>query len=179
MKLSSLLFQGCKSNSRKAQSEVYKLFYNESFKIAMRYTKSSDQAKEVMNSSFLKAFVNIKDFKGDEQNFFGWVKRIIINQALDQLRAASKFETNTELNDISYQLTTTSDTQLEYEDIIRMIQLLPSRTSAVFNLFAIEGYSHKEIAEMLNLTETNSKYYLSVARKTLQSWLFKTERYEQ
>jgi RNA polymerase sigma-70 factor (ECF subfamily) len=70
-------------------------------------------------------------------------------------------------------------THLEYEDIIRMIQLLPSRTSAVFNLFAIEGYSHKEIAEMLNLTETNSKYHLSVARKTLQSWLFKTERYER
>jgi RNA polymerase sigma-70 factor (ECF subfamily) len=179
MKLSSLLFHGCRSNSRKAQSEVYRLFYAEAFKIAMRYTKNSDEAKEVMNSAFLKAFVNINDFKGNEQNFFGWVKRIIINQALDQLRATSKFETNTELKEVSYQLATNSETQLEYEDIISMIQLLPSRTAAVFNLFAIEGYTHKEIAEMLNLSETNSKYHLSVARKTLQSWLFKTERYER
>jgi RNA polymerase sigma-70 factor (ECF subfamily) len=175
MKLSKSLFQGCKSNSRKDQSEVYKLFYSEAFKIAMLYTKNSDDAKALMNSSFFKAFVNIKDFKGDENNFFGWIKRIIINQSLDQIRAVSKFENNVELNDNMGESNHNSDSELDYEDIIGLIQLLPSRTAAVFNLFAIEGYSHKEIAEMLDISEANSKYHLSSARKTLQQKLFKTE----
>jgi RNA polymerase sigma-70 factor (ECF subfamily) len=178
MKITASLLKECKHNSRKAQSEVYRLCYSEAMKVAMRYTGNNEEAQEVMNSSFLKAFQNIETFKGDEHNFFGWLKRIIINRALDQLRSNVKFDKNVDL-ELATRICSAEQHSFDYENIIGLIQKLPVRASTVFNLFAIEGYSHKEIAEMLNITEANSKYHLHAARKSLQEWLFKTENYER
>lgn len=178
MKITASLLKECRKNSRIAQSEVYRLCYSEAMKVAMRYTQHNDEALEVMNSSFLKAFLYIQEFKGDENNFFGWLKRIIINKALDHLRRNVKYEKNVNL-DVVEGHTTTDEFSMDYDNIISLIQRLPSRTAAVFNLFAIEGYSHKEISEMLNITEANSKYHLHTARKSLQEWLFKIEKYER
>lgn len=178
MKLKASLLQECKNNLRTAQSEVYRLCYSEAMKVAMRYTRNNDEALEVMNSSFLKAFLHLNDFNGDENNFFGWLKRIIINNALDHLRSNEKYNKNVEL-EFAKGEAYADEFSSDYDTIISLVQKLPSRTSAVFNLFAIEGYSHKEIAEMLSITESNSKYHLHAARKSLQQWLFKTEKYER
>jgi RNA polymerase sigma-70 factor (ECF subfamily) len=178
MKLKASLIEACKNNTRTAQSEVYRLCYSEAIKVAMRYTRNNDEALEVINSSFLKAFMHINDFKGDESNIFGWLKRIIINKALDHLRSNEKYSRNVDI-ELAIAEVSEDDFSSHYETIISLIQKLPSRTATVFNLFAIEGYSHKEIAEMLNITESNSKYHLHAARKSLQEWLFKTEKYER
>lgn len=178
MRITASLLKECKKNSRKAQSEVYRLCYSEAMKVAMRYTRNNDSALEVMNSSFLNAFLQLQEFKGDETNFFGWLKRIIINKALDYLRSNEKYNKNV---DLEYAVAETSpdDFSMDYENILGLIQQLPARTSAVFNLFALEGYTHKEIAEMLQITEANSKYHLHAARKSLQEWVFKLEKYER
>jgi RNA polymerase sigma factor (sigma-70 family) len=176
MKLKASLLDGCKNNSRAAQSEVYRLCYSEAMKIAMRYTQNSDEAKDILNKPFLKAFLNINEFKGDENNFFGWLKRIIINNALDHIRSISKKNETLGISE-AFNEPFVQEHTFDSENIIHLIQRLPPRTSAVFNLFAIEGYNHKEIAEMLDISEANSKYHLHTARKNLQEWLFKTEKY--
>lgn len=178
MKITASLLKECKKNSRKAQAEVYRLCYAEAMKLAMRYTQNNEEAQEVMNSSFLKAFMNIHDFKGDENNFFGWLKRIIINKALDHLRSAVKYDRNVDLTAVA-KTSEPEEDPFDYDNIIHLIQKLPARSAAVFNLYAIEGYSHKEIAAMMHITEANSKYHLHAARKSLKEWLFKTEKYER
>ncbi len=151
--------------------------YSDALKIAMRYTSCTADAKDVLNKAMLKVFTKIDQFKGGPDNFFGWVKRIIINQALDELKSKNFRQSFDPMENIQSDPSTDGITdQYNYESIVHLIQRLPTTSACVFNLFAIEGYSHKEIGDSLGITPENSRYHLRAARKQLQTWIFKTEK---
>jgi RNA polymerase sigma-70 factor (ECF subfamily) len=169
--------KGCRNGDRKAQEAIYRHLFPEAIKIAMRYARDEMEARDILNKAFFKALTKIDSFKGDGSNFFGWLKRIIINEALDLKRAATFRQS---FEPIEHETTDYSTDPFKdkegYDDIIALIQKLPASSSCVFNLFAIDGYSHKEIAQSLGISEDNSRYHLHMARKQLKAWIFKTEK---
>lgn len=172
------IIQGLRQEDRSEQEAVYSLLYSESFKIAMRYTRSAEEARDVLNMAFFKALTRIKTFKGDGSNFFGWFKRILINQSLDHLKTSSFSQSFLPLDEMeeTYGQDDPIGEKDDYDNVIALIQRLPDTSKCVFNLYAIDGYSHREIARELGITEDNSRYHLHSARKQLKAWIFKTER---
>lgn len=175
MLLNDHLIQLCKKQDRKAQEVVYKYFYQDVFRIAVRYTKNEEDAKHVMNDSFLAVFTKMDQFEGDISNFHAWVKKIVVNKSLDYLRSSAFKYSTLPLEDFDHKLTVDNQQQSSELNIIKLVQNLPFTTSAVFNLFVMEGYNHKEISDILGITESNSKYHLHAARQKLKSMLFKSE----
>ena len=175
MKINENLIKLCKAQDRKAQETVYTLLYQDAFRIASRYVKSDEDAKDVMNEAFFTIFTKIDQFQGDANNFQSWIKRIIVNRCLDYLRSAAFKYATLPLEQIDNTLSVENQHQALEFNIITFIQKLPFTTSAVFNLYVMEGYSHKEISELLDITESNSKYHLHSARQKLKNMLFKSE----
>lgn len=180
-KLNKIL-DGCLLNKRKYQEELFKLFYGKMLGVSMRYTKDQDTAKEIVQTGFIKVFEKLESFD-NKGNFEGWIKRIIINNAIDHIRKA---KSNPYVNDLNEDYTLANEeeddfleeeielSQLKNELIIKAIQQLSPAYQTVFNLYVIEDYSHKEIAEMLNISEGTSKSNLSKAKVNLQK-ILKTE----
>lgn len=169
------LLAGCRKNSRVAQQALYATYSGKMYSLCCRYVKSSMEAEDVLVTAFTKVFEKIDQFKS-EGSFEGWIRRIVVNEALTWLRKnrAMYLETNLEKADFELDYDKLSD-HLETEDLLRMIQQLPTGYQIVFNLYAIDGYSHKEIAEQLNISENTSKSQLSRARVYLQKLLAQQE----
>ncbi len=165
------LLAGCRKQSRVAQQQLYATYSGKMYALCCRYVKSSMEAEDVLVASFTKVFDKIDQFKG-EGSFEGWIRRIVVNEALTWLRKNRSMYVETDLEKADYEVdyNQLSD-HLETEDLLRMIQLLPTGYQIVFNLYAIDGYSHKEIAEQLNISENTSKSQLSRARVYLQKLL--------
>lgn len=165
------LLAGCRKQSRVAQQQLYATYSGKMYGLCCRYVKSSMEAEDVLVASFTKVFDKIDQFKGDG-SFEGWIRRIVVNEALTWLRKNRSMYVETDLEKADYEVdyNQLSD-HLETEDLLRMIQLLPTGYQIVFNLYAIDGYSHKEIAEQLNISENTSKSQLSRARVYLQKLL--------
>ncbi len=177
IKIDHTIIDSCRKGERIAQTKVFRQLYSESMKVAMRYTSCESDAKDVLTKAYFKVFTKINTFKGNGDNFFGWVKRIIINQALDNLKANTfrmSFEPLEQMHE--HQVKNDVGEHYDHENIINLIQLLPPSAACVFNLYAMEGYSHKEIAQLIGITPENSRYHLKVARMKLQEWIFKTEK---
>jgi RNA polymerase sigma factor (sigma-70 family) len=169
------LIARCRQQDRKAQEQVYTYFYQDAFRIACRYAKNEDDAKDILNDSFFTVFTKIDQFNGNASNFFAWVKKIIVNKSLDQLRSAAFKNSTVSLDEVQHE-TITDNQHHDFDyNIIKFIQLLPFTTSSVFNLFVMEGYNHKEISQLLGITEANSKYHLHSARQKLKNMIFKSE----
>ena len=168
------LIKGCIRRERAAQKHLYEAFSSKMYALCCRYVKDSMEAEDVLVTAFTKILERIEQYKG-EGSFEGWIRRVVVNEALTYLRRNRSMYIETELEaadrDPDYQQL--SD-HLEAEDLINMIRELPSGYRIVFNLYAIDGYSHKEIAEQLNISENTSKSQLSRARTFLQKLL--TER---
>lgn len=159
----------------RAEEEIYKYIYKKQYAIAYRYANNHDDAIEIFNSAMVKVFKHIKSLD-DYEKIENWIKKIIINTALDFIRTNKRHKNN--LQPIEEELRTlpdpiAADGAFEYDYLIRLVQQLPERKRMVFMLYAIEGYSHKEIAEVLHISESNSKLLLHEARKFLQSKLKK------
>lgn len=165
------IINGCRKRENSAQRQLYDVFSSQMYALCYRYVRNSMEAEDIMVTGFLKVFEKIDQFKG-EGSFEGWIKRIMINESLTHLRR-NKFiylETEIEKADREPDYTQLGD-QLEVEDLLKIIEQLPPGYQVVFNLYAIDGYSHKEIANQLGISENTSKSQLSRARTFLQRLL--------
>ena len=146
------------------------------FALCLRYIKENNEAEDTMIQGFMKAFSRIEQFK-HEGSFEGWLRRIMVNESLTYIRRnrSMYLEVEIEKADREPDFNSLSD-HLEAKDIMELINKLPMGYRTVFNLYAIEGYSHKEIAEKLEISVNTSKSQLSRARGILQSYLLENEK---
>ena len=169
------LINGCIRRQRGAQKQLYDMYSATMYGTCCRYIKDTMAAEDVLVVAFTKVFENIDKYRG-EGSFEGWVKRIVINEALIHLRKQRSMFVVTELEESLPD--TESDGNydfLEQEDLMSMIDQLSPGYRNVFNLFAIDGYSHKEIAEKLGISESTSKSQLNRARSVLQKLLLNAD----
>jgi RNA polymerase sigma-70 factor (ECF subfamily) len=160
----------CLQKNAAAQERLYNLFAPKMWPVCLRYMKNEEEAQDVLQMGFVKVFNHLQDFN-KTGSLEGWIRRIIINTALDHLRKNKKYENNIAWDDVAYQQedhTINILQQLAAEDLLQLINNLPIGFKTVFNLYAIEGYSHKEIAEMLGITESTSKSQYSRAKAVLR-----------
>jgi RNA polymerase sigma-70 factor (ECF subfamily) len=165
------LIKGCLRRDRNAQKLLYDTYSSKMYGLCYRYVKDVMEAEDILVTAFMKVFDKIAQFKS-EGSFEGWIRRIVVNEALTYLRRHRSMYLETELEqaDREPDYNSLSD-HLEAEDLLKMIQELPTGYRIVFNLYAIDGYSHKEIAGQLGISENTSKSQLSRARTYLQKIL--------
>jgi len=171
------LVRRCQQKSAKAQKLLYKKYHRGLLGICMRYGKSKAEAEDVLQMAMLKIYKSIDGYSG-EGSFEGWMKRIVVNVAIDNFRKNSKYYYHDDIDE-AYESTLNSGIipdDLEVKDILGTIQQLAPGYRMVFVLYAIEGYSHKEIAEKLGITESTSKTQLRKARLKLQQMLHSINR---
>ena len=171
------LIRKCGRKQPKAQREMYDLYSSLMYGVCLRYLKEPQLAEEVMIVAFTKVFDKIDQFKF-EGSFEGWMRRIMVNESLTYLRKNKYMykEVDIEAVDREPDLSKIDD-HLEAEDLLKVIQELPIGYRTVFNMYAIEGYSHKEIAKQLGVSENTSKSQLSRARSLLKQQLLNHENY--
>ena len=174
--LETELIRACKKQNAKAQRTLYDKYASYMLGLCKRYIKGEMEAEDVMIKGFMKVFTKIDLFEG-KGSFEGWMKRIMINEALGYIRKNKSMylEIEIEAADKEPDFDTLS-TELEAMDLLKMVNGLPSGYRTIFNLYAIEGYSHKEIAELLGISENTSKSQLSRARMHLQKKLLESEK---
>ncbi len=160
----------CLQGNAAAQERLYNLFAPKMWTVCLRYMKNEEEAQDVLQMGFVKVFKNLQAFN-KTGSLEGWIRKIIINTALDNLRKNKKYENNVTWDDVAYQQedqTINVLHKLAAEDLMQLINNLPTGFKTVFNLYAIEGYSHKEIAQMLGITESTSKSQYSRAKALLR-----------
>lgn len=162
------LIRQCKSGSLKYQELLYKHFYGYAMGIALRYCLNRDDAMEVVNDAFIKAFNSMGNYN-IEKPFKAWLRTIIVNTAIDRRRKDLKLQLNIELNNAG-PLTgnVTVIDSLNAEDILNLMKILPAIQLAIFNLYEVDGYNHDEIASLLNIPASSSRVYLSRAKEKLR-----------
>ncbi len=173
----SWLIKGCKANERPAQEGLYKLFYAEMLRVCYRYLKSDQLANEALNSGFLKVFQNIASFEEQRGELGAWIRTIMVRTCIDMVRQEARF------SNIQAEADSIDDifvppailNKLYAEDLLKHIRLLPHATQLVFNLSVLNGYTHKEIGEQLNISESTSRWHLSEAKKQLRNMLVPAE----
>ena len=161
---------GCKQGDRKAQEALYKQLSAKMMGVCMRYTANRTDAEDILQMGFVKMFQKISDFK-NEGSFEGWVRRIMVNTAIELYRKNARSLHMVELEGVVEVDDANALSQLAVKDLMQLVQNLPDGYRVVFNLYAIEGYSHKEIAETLNIDEGTSRSQLAKSRKALQAML--------
>jgi len=170
-----ILIDGCRKNHRHAQQEIYNLIAPKMLGVCRRYINDKLEAEGVMMSGFLKVFDKIDQFT-DTGSFEAWIRKIMVNECLLYIRKNKNMYLEVDLENAvaepNYEL---ASTNLDTDELLLLIDKLPVGYKTVFNMFAIEGYSHKEISEMLDITESTSKSQLSRARKLLQKQLLDKE----
>jgi RNA polymerase sigma factor (sigma-70 family) len=169
------LITGCIKQDRKCQKMLYKAFYGFSMSICLRYTGDRDEAAEVMNQGFFKVLTHMDSYDTGRP-FKAWLGKIMMNVSIDSYRANLKMAYTEDLDKAeNINDGNLVDKNLNYNDLLTMVQRLPRAYRAVFNLFAIEGYSHDEIAAMLNINAGTSKSNLHKARQKLKEMIFKAD----
>jgi RNA polymerase sigma-70 factor (ECF subfamily) len=163
------LVKECVIGNPRAQRALFDKFASKMLGVCIRYAKDTEQAEDILQDGFVKVFSKLKDFKS-EGSLEGWIRRVMVNTALDQIRKNSKMLGDISTDDVAYKLEN-NDTILENlmaEDLMKMIKSMPDGYRVVFNMFAIEGYSHAEIGDTLGITESTSKSQYSRARAYLR-----------
>lgn len=164
--------QGCKDGKASAQKTLFENFYGYAKKICLRYGSDHAQAEEMVNDAFLKVFKNIHSFN-EMQSFQAWFKTVTVRTCIDYYRKFSPKVALVDVNDMPHLEVNQAEImdQLSAEEILELVQKLPPSYRTVFSLFVIDGYSHAEIAEMLNINEGTSRSNLVKARLKLQEWI--------
>lgn len=173
------LVNRCTKNDRHAQEFLYKQFYDELYLIAMRYLSDHHDAEDTLIQSFTKVFKNINRFSYQGQGSLGrWIRTILINESIRSLKKRRLIQFDQDIQNIEFQNSDANGLQqLQASDITRMIEQLPTGYRTVFNLFVVEGYGHREIADMLEISENTSKSQLKKARNQLVINLNKESNY--
>ncbi len=168
------LIKKCASGDILAQKAFYEKFAGKMMGVCLRYAKDVEEAEDVLQDAFIKIFNKIPVYE-KKGSLEGWVRRIVVNTALDSYRKNKKFQQNIDTDTVDYLLESKNHiiAELSAQDLLVIINNLPEGYKIVFNLFAIEGYSHKEIAERLGITESTSKSQYSRAKKVLRDILEK------
>lgn len=162
------LIESCVKGDRLAQRNLYDIFSKKMYVVCLRYTKSQQEAEDVLQDSFIKIFKSLKGYRGDSRLDY-WIKRIVVNTALNSQRKKLYMYPMVDIDDVKNDYDHSKILSgFQMEELLIMIRELPTGCRTVFNMFAIEGYSHKEIAEMLEVSEGTSKSQFSRARKLLQ-----------
>jgi len=171
------LIERCKANDRKAQLKLYKQYCEGMFCVAMRFLKNGDDAEDVLQESFIKAFQKIEQFKG-EVTFGAWLKRIVINKSLDHIK--SKKEQFLELHENTLHIVEDDDWEvaesISVKEVKMAMEQLPEKYRFVVQLFLVEGYDHSEISEILNLQQTTCRTRLLRGKAQLKE-LLKSKSY--
>lgn len=174
------LMEGCKVGNSQMQELLYRQTSAKMFAICSRYAKDKMEAEDVLQLGYIKIFNKVSEFK-NEGSFEGWMRRIMVNTAIESYRKNLRTLKVVPIEEVYEQTFPGSDTQadvfgnLGLQDLIKLIQQLSDGYRMVFNMYAIEGYSHKEIAETLGVSEGTSKSQLSRARAILQQEILKLE----
>jgi RNA polymerase sigma-70 factor (ECF subfamily) len=170
------LIAGCIKQKASAQRALFDKYSGRMLSLCRRYVKDVLEAEGVMITAFTKIFERIEQYTG-EGNFEGWMKRIMVNESLQYLRKHKNMQLNMDIEEAHHLPNYDAmEDHLQTEDLMQMIAELPVGYRTVFNLYAIEGFSHKEIAEQLNINENTSKSQLSRARVYLQKRLAEMEQ---
>jgi RNA polymerase sigma-70 factor (ECF subfamily) len=162
-------------NNRHAQQKIYSKHASKMLSVCRQYIKDVHQAEDIMITSFMKVFTNLKNFK-QEGSFEGWIRRIMINECISFIRVQKKIAFIEDENYLEESFNNI-ESQFSVDDIQFLIDSLPEGYKMVFNLFAIEGFKHQEIAALLGINEGTSKSQLSHARKMLQDNINKLKNY--
>ena len=166
-----LLIQGCKRNDRDSQRLLYQHYYSYALAICLRYSRSAAEAKEVVNDGFLKVFDKI-DRYNVELPFKAWLRKIMINASIDQYRKELKHAHQAPVEQAQLMHSQpVAVSNLSHDELIALVQKLTPAYRAVFNLYVIDGYTHREIGKLLNIAEGTSKSNLLKARENLRSML--------
>lgn len=168
------IIDGCLNGGRKYQKLLYEQFYGSMMVVCMRYTNDREEARDVLHEAFMKVFKNLKKFNRGT-NLGAWIRRIMINTAIDHYRKTAKRPNLVEINQAVHE----ADSQdvvgdLSAEEILGMVQKLSPAYRTVFNLYVVEGYSHKEVGDLLGISEGTSKSNLAKARAKLQQMVLKS-----
>lgn len=169
------LIKDCINRDRRAEYALYKTLYSYLMSICYRYTHQKEMAEEMLNMGYLKILTNLSKYDPDLP-FKAWVRRIMVNTLIDEYRKNKNLKNNISYVEEYYDTEAYSDTnsalkKLNAKEILQMIEKLPKASGQVFNLFAIDGYSHKEIAAMLEISEGTSKWHLNYARQKLKEMI--------
>jgi RNA polymerase sigma-70 factor (ECF subfamily) len=163
------LIEGCRKGNRLAQKELYDKYSRKMMGVCLRYVSDRETAQDVLQEGFVKVFTNIGSFMS-EGPFEAWVRKVFVNSALEHLRRMDILKEAVSLDNVA-ELSSplhSALVELNAQELLAMVQELPPGFRSVFNLFAIEGYSHKEIGEMLGITESTSRSQYTRARQLLQ-----------
>ncbi|MGQ0828621.1 MAG: RNA polymerase sigma factor [Bacteroidota bacterium] len=170
------IIKGCLKNDRASQKALYERFYSKMLGVCLRYSKNSDEAKDILHEGFLKVFNGLKKFNATG-SFEGWVRRIIVNTAIDQLRKnkqnyliVSTVYANEKASGMAVEEINEDEllSHINQEEILKAVQKLTPAYRTVFNLYVVEEYTHREIAELLDISEGTSKSNLSKAKFNLK-----------
>jgi RNA polymerase sigma factor (sigma-70 family) len=169
---SAELLKKVQSYDRRAQLELYQLCYPVLIGVARRFRKNDEDHKTLVNNAFMKIIQNLDKYQ--DIRFFSWIKRIITNEIIDDFRRTKNYHKLFQ-QDTTLEGKDSVHAEAEYElnqaHLHAMLQLLSEPTRVVFNLFVVDGYSHREIGEMLGISEQTSKWHTKVARKKLKELL--------
>lgn len=162
------IIKACVKGKTDAQEQLYKMFAAKMYGVCLHYSKDSTEAEDILQEGFYKILKNIKSFK-NEGSFEGWVRRIMINTALEKYRKQKFLYPVNDVFEVAEDFSYDDIiSEISAKDLLKLIQNLSPKYRMVFNLYAIDGYSHKEIGEMLGITIGTSKSNLSRARIILQ-----------
>ena len=160
------LIENCKSNDTKAQSELYKLFSSKLFTVCLKYSRNYAEAEDNLQDAFLTIFNKIEQYKS-KGSFEGWLKRVTVNTVLQQYRKEKVFDivNETLVDEVEVEI---DEDDLSIDYLLKIIQHLPDRYRLVFNMYVLDGYSHKDIADLLEINIGTSKSNLARARQILK-----------
>jgi RNA polymerase sigma factor (sigma-70 family) len=145
--------------------------------LCLRYTRNDADAVEALNNGFLKVFRNIQRYEPAQGSLYTWIRTIVVNSCLDYIKARARTEQHKELNESTdVDIPAEVISKMKASELLKMVRELPPSTQAVFNLYVIEGYNHKEVGQVLGISEGTSKWHLSEARKILQQMIKQQEQ---
>lgn len=170
------LIQGCIRNERNAQEKVYRLFYPRMMALVKRYIDQHVQAEEVLNNGFLRAFQKVEQYTF-QGSFEGWLRKIIFHAVSDYVKQNIKYKEHIVLVEKDEYIRKDHADQLYYRELLQLVQSLPAATRNVFNMYVMEGLSHKEIGKIVGISEGTSKWHLSEGRRMLKEKIEKLHLY--
>jgi RNA polymerase sigma-70 factor (ECF subfamily) len=176
----SLLIERCKHGHAKSQKFLYQKFAPTLMAICLRFTHNETDAEDLLQEAFIRIFLSLKNFKG-EGSFEGWLKRITVNCAINQYKKNERIKKTMVMEqlDENIEVAVEAEAPIPYEILLTMVQRLPTGYRTMFNLSAIDGYSHEEIAEMTGVSYSNVASQLFRAKKTLQKAIKEYLNYKQ
>lgn len=168
------LIQGCIRNERGAQEKLYRLFYPKMMALVRRYIDHEEQAEEVLNNGFLRAFQKIQQYTF-QGSFEGWIRKIVFHSVADYVKQNAKYSSQIVLVEKDELIHKDHADKLYYDQLVQLVQALPDATRAVFNMYVMEGFTHKEIGNIVGISEGTSKWHLSEGRRILKEKIEKME----